>query len=153
MLLKIRGDLKTAMKEKDMNRLNVLKGLISEIGNAAKTSNPIRTDMQLLSLLRKRAAASRETSAEFKKAQREDLSEKEDAQAAVLEDYAGSVETMSEDDIRDAVSKVVDEVKAAASKVNMGDVLKKLLGPEGSLDGKSVERSQVARIVKQTLGQ
>ena len=70
----------------------------------------------------------------------------------MLEEYADNVETMSKDDLRDAVIQTVDEVKAEATgKINMGDVLKKLLGPGGRLDGKPVERSEVARIVKEVL--
>ena len=57
LLLKLRSDLKTAMKAKDTPRLNVLRALLADVTNSAKTSNPIKTDMQLLSLLRKRAAA------------------------------------------------------------------------------------------------
>lgn len=152
LLLKIRNDLKTAMKEKDKNRLNVLRGLLSEVTNSAKTNSPIKTDMQLLSLLRKRAASAKHASSEFKSAGREDLVEAEEGQAKVLEEYAGGVETMSTEDIRDAVAKTVDEVKGSSSgKVNMGDVLKKLLGPGGHLEGKPVERAEVARMVKEVL--
>lgn len=99
-------------------------------------------------------AAAKAAGDEFKAAGREDLLEKEEAQASIFEEYAGSVDTMGEADIKDAVTKVVDELKAVAQgKVNMGDVLKKILGPGGSLEGKPVDRSEVAKIVKQTLGQ
>lgn len=154
LLLKLKGDLKTAMKAKDTNRLNALRGLLAEVTNQAKTTNPIKTDMQLLSLLRKRTTAAKAAGEEFKAAGREDLLEKEEAQAAIFEEYAGGVETMPESDVKAAVTKVVDEAKAIAEgKVNMGDVLKKILGPGGSLEGKPVDRSEVARIVKQALGQ
>ncbi|CAK4033393.1 domain-containing [Lecanosticta acicola] len=154
LLFKLKGDLKTAMKEKDTNRLNVLRGIIADVTNSSKTSNPIKTDMQLVSLLRKRMAAAKEASNDFQAAGRDDLVEKEQAQAAVFEEYAGSVETLSEDDIKSAVTKVVDEMTAVAQgKVNMGDALKKLLGAGGSLEGKNVDRSEVARVVKQVLGQ
>lgn len=152
LLLRLRTDLKTAMKEKDTSRLNVLRALLAEVTNAAKTSTPIKSDMQLLSLLRKRAAAAKTASSEFKTAGRQDLVEKEEQQAAIMHEYAGGVETTSEEDIRAAVSKVVDEVKAAAAgKANLGDVIKKLLGPGGSLDGKPVEKSEVAKLVKEAL--
>lgn len=140
------------MKEKDTNRLNVLRGLISDVTNSAKTNSPIKTDMQLLALLRKRAASAKQASSEFKSAGREDLVEREEDQAKVLQEYAGGVETMSSDDIRDAVTKVVEQTRAeSGAKLNMGDVLKKLLAPGGSLDGKPVEKSEVARIVKDAL--
>jgi hypothetical protein len=140
------------MKEKDTTRLNVLRGLLAEVTNSAKANNPIKSDMQLLSLLRKRAASAKQASSEFKSAGRQDLVEQEEGQMNVLEEYAGDVETMSKDDIRDVVIKTVDETKGQSDgKINMGDVLKKLLGPGGSLEGKPVERSEVARIVKEVL--
>lgn len=141
------------MQQKDTNRLNVLRNLIADITNSAKRNDPVKTDMQVLSLLRKRQASAKQASDEFKAAGRQDLVEKEEGQVDVLEEYAGSVETASEDDIRDVVMKVVEDAKGAQSvgKLNMGDVLKKLLGPGGSLEGKPVDRSQVARIVKQVL--
>lgn len=152
LLLKLKGDLKTAMKAKDTNRLNVLRTLLAEVANSAKTSNPIKSDLQLLSILRKRAAAAKNAGDEAKAAGRDDLVEKEQQQAAVLEEYAGSVETLSEDQIREAVIAVVDGVQGD-SKSNMGQVLKKVIGPGGSLEGKPVDRAEVARIVKQVLGQ
>lgn len=154
-MLKLRADLKTAMQQKDKPRLNVLRSLLADVTNAAKTSSPIQSDMQLLSLLRKRAAAAQTAKAEFAGAGRQDLVEQEEQQAAVLDEYAGGVQTMGLDHIRDVVQKVVEEGKAAASgkALNMGDVLKKLLGTGGSLEGKNVERSEVARVVKQVLGQ
>jgi uncharacterized protein YqeY len=138
------------MKAKDTNRLNVLRTILAEVTNSAKTSSPIKSDMQLLSLLRKRAAAAKTAGDEFKAAGRDDLVEKEEQQAAVMEEYAGSVETLSESDIKDAILKAVE---GASEKQNMGQVLKKILGPGGSLEGKSVDRATVARIVKQVLGQ
>ncbi|WPG99193.1 GatB/YqeY domain-containing protein [Acrodontium crateriforme] len=153
LLSKLRSDLKTAMKEKDKDRLNVLRSLLAEVTNAAKTSSPIQSDMQVLSLLRKRSAAAKNASSEFAAAGRDDLVEQENRQAHIIEEYAGGVKTMGESEIGEAVNKVVDALKTASEKLNMGDVLKKLLGPGGSLDGKNVEKSEVARLVKKALGQ
>jgi hypothetical protein len=142
------------MKEKDTNRLNVLRGLLAEVTNAAKTNNPVKTDMQLLTILKKRATTAKQASGEFKSAGRDDLVEKEEDQVKVLEEYAGDVQTMSNDDIRDIVIETVEDVKAqqsAPGKINMGDILKKLLAPGGKLDGKPVERAEVAIIVKEVL--
>ena len=78
--------------------------------------------------------------------------EQEESQAKVLEEYAGGVQTMSNDVMRDAILKEIDQVKAETNgKVNMGDILRRLLGPGGSLEGKPVERSEIARIVKEVL--
>ncbi|KAK3678377.1 hypothetical protein LTR78_001674 [Recurvomyces mirabilis] len=154
LLLKLRSDLKTAMQQKDKPRLNVLRGVLAEVTNAAKTNKPIQSDMQLLSLLRKRAAAAKTASAEFSSAGRQDLVETEEQQARIMEDYAGGVEVMSGEGLREAVQKVVEEVKRAAGgkATSMGDVLKRLIGPGGTLDGKPVEKVEVSRLVKEMMG-
>jgi uncharacterized protein YqeY len=153
LLLKLRSDLKTAMKAKDTNRLNVLRGLLAEVTNAAKTSQPLDSDMKLLGLLRKRTSAANQAAKEFSDAGRADLTEKENAAIKVLEEYAGNVETVGEDYIKEVVQSTIDTIKAEAqgAKVVMGDVLKKLLAPGGVFEGKAVEKSQVAKAVRQFL--
>ena len=154
LLVKLRKDLKTAMLEKDTNRLSVLRSLIADVTNAAKSNTPIKTDMQLLSLLRKRQAAANQAKQEFEAAGRKDLVEKEEGQVVVLEQYAESMDMLSADEIRDAVMKAVDQAKeqqSVGNKTNMGDVLKKVLGTGGSLDGKAVDRREVTRIVKEVM--
>jgi uncharacterized protein YqeY len=144
--------MKTAMQNKDSNRLSVLRALLSQTLNASKTSQPINTDMQVLALLRKSASASRAASEEFKGAGRADLAEKEDLQIKIMEEYAGEVETMSEEQIRDAVQGVLVQMKAEGSKVQPGDLLKRVFAPD-VLGQKPVEKGEVARIARQLLAE
>lgn len=144
--------MKTAMQTKDSNRLSVLRSLLTQTLNASKTSSPINTDMQMLALLRKTANASRAASEEFKGAGRQDLADKEDLQLKIMEEYAGSVETMGEDEIRSTVKGVLDSMKAEGSKMATGDVLKRVFSPE-VLGSKPVEKADVAKIVKQALAE
>jgi uncharacterized protein YqeY len=131
--------------------LNVLRALISETNNSTKTSSPIQTDLQLLSLIRKRVAAAKEAANQFAEADRPDLKEKEDAQVAILEEYAGKVETMSLEDIKAVVSQEVSKLKEAGKKVEVGGLLKSLFAPGGALDGKPAERAEVAKIAKEAV--
>lgn len=142
--------MKTAMQAKDTNRLSVLRSLMSQTLNASKTSSPITTDLQMLALVRKTANASRIASAEFKSAGRQDLADKEESQLKIMEEYAGLVETMDEEQIRSAVREVVDKMEAEGSKMQMGEVLKRVFAPE-ALGEKPVEKGEVAKIVKQVL--
>jgi uncharacterized protein YqeY len=143
--------MKTAMQNKDSNRLSVLRSILAQTLNASKTSNPINTDMQMLALLRKTANASRIASEEFKGQGRQDLADKEDLQVQIMEEYAGNVEVLGEQEIRQAVSKAVESLKSAGGSLKMGDVLKKVFGPE-VLGGKNIDKAEVTRIVKETLG-
>lgn len=142
--------MKVAMQAKDSNRLSVLRSLLSQALNASKTSTPINTDLQMLALLRKTANASRAASTEFRDAGRLDLAEKEDSQLKIMEEYAGCVETVAEADIKAAVNGVVEKMIAEGATMQMGEVLKNVFGPD-VLGGKTVERAEVAKIVKQVL--
>lgn len=133
-------------------RLNVLRALISETNNAAKTSSPIETDLQLLSLIRKRISASRDAAEQFREANRLDLKEKEDAQIAVFEEYAGQVQTMTPEEIKAAVRNAISQLDSG-TKLNVGVVLKNVFAPGGVLDKKPAEKSEVAQIVKELLSE
>ncbi len=143
--------MKAAMQAKDTNRLAVLRSLLAQTINASKTSSPVTTDLQILALLRKNAAASRMASHEFRSAGRSDLADKEDSQLRVMEEYAGAVETVGEEEIRKAVAEVITTLKAEGSKLPMGEVLKRVFSPE-SLGETPVERGEVVKIVKEVLG-
>ena len=102
----------------------------------------------MLSLLRKRAAASKAASEEFSAANRDDLREKEDAQIAVLEEYASGVDTVGQEEITEAVTRIIGQMRTDGHTVNAGTVLKAMFAPGGELDGKPVEKAEVARIAK-----
>ncbi|KAL4818445.1 hypothetical protein BDW67DRAFT_183161 [Aspergillus spinulosporus] len=151
LLATLKADLKTAMRAKDTDRLNVIRALISETNNSQKTTSPIQTDLQLLALIRKRAAASRDSMQQFVEANRPDLKEKEEKAQAILEEYGNQVQTMGADEIKQIVSEQVNKMKAAGTKVEIGLVLKSLFAPGGALDGKPAERSEVAKIARETV--
>ena len=145
--------MKTAMQNKDANRLSVLKAIMAQTLNASKTSNPINTDMQVLALLKKNASASRAASEEFKGNGRQDLADKEDSQLRIIEEYAGSVEVLSNDEIKTAIRGLLDTMsKSDGTVIKEGDVLKKVFSPE-VLGGKPVEKRDVVKIVKQMLAE
>lgn len=147
MLLKIKNDMKVAMRQKDKNRLNVLKGLVSDYTNASKTAKPIRTDIQMLSMLRKKSENAKNNAQGFQAASRQDLVDKEQAEAAVLDEYAGTVQTISNEDIEAAVKSVIEDMNAKQEKLDKGTVLKRLIAPGGVFDGKPVEKPVVSQLV------
>lgn len=153
LLSKLKGDLKSAMRAKDTPRLNVLRALISEFNNASKTNSPIKTDLQLLALLKRRKSASENAAAEAKKANRDDLEQKQLDEIKIMDQYAQEVSVMTEDEIKEAIHKVLQEIQQGTSEKakNMGDVVRKLFESGGLLDGKPADRGQVVKIVKDFL--
>lgn len=106
--------------------------------------------MQVLALLRKRLSGSKAASEEFAQAKRDDLKAKQDEEIAVMDEYAGQVETFAKEDISKAVEQAYESLKDTA-KINAGMLLKELLRPGGTLDGKPVEKSEVAKMVQEML--
>jgi uncharacterized protein YqeY len=135
------------------SRLNVLRAIIAEANNAAKTSSPIKDNMQMLALLRKRRAASKTAAAEFLENKRGDLSQKQEEEIAVLDQYANQVQVMSEEETAAYVDGAISNLQkgAGGTPLNPGTVLKELLKNGGQLEGKPVDKSVVARLVKQRL--
>ncbi|KAK2858363.1 hypothetical protein FQN49_004808 [Arthroderma sp. PD_2] len=148
---KIKSDLKTAMRARDTVRLDVLRGIISEVNNAAKTPKAIHTDLLLLDLLRKRSSNLEASGKEYAAAGREDLTTKAEAERKVVEEYAGQIETVSDEEIRTAVEKVVAELRAGNEKVVIGAILKTVLAAGGPLDGKPASKSTIAKIAGEVI--
>ncbi len=130
-----------------MKRLDVLRGLIAEVTNAAKTSKPVTTDSQMLSIIRKRVKSSESAATDFQAAKRDDLKAREVAQIAVLDEYIQDSNYMREEEVTTAIQEIVDRMKMENKEVNRGSVMKALVGPGGSLEGQTVDKSDVARLV------
>jgi uncharacterized protein len=146
------SDLKDAMRAKDINRLSVLRSILAEVTNLSKTNNPIKKDVQLLVLLRKRSAMAKIAADEFKAHQRPDLAEKEELQGRILEGYVGQVDVVGEAEIRSVVERMVGELRRSGGKLDVGVVVKSVLSEGGELNGKPVDRGELARLVKEILG-
>ncbi|RFU77381.1 aspartyl glutamyl-trna amidotransferase subunit b-related [Trichoderma arundinaceum] len=154
LLQKLKGDLKTAMRAKDAPRLSVLRSIMSANLNASKTSSPIRTDVQLVALIRKLQKSAQDAVADAQAAGRDDLVQKESQQISILDEYiAGSgVQTLGEAEIKALINEAIEAAKAAgaAGKSLLGDVMKRV---NGALEGKDVDKKSVAALVKELTSQ
>ncbi len=151
LLAKLKGDLKSAMKNKDKARLAVLRSVLAATLNASKTAQPINTDAKLVALLRKTARSSQEAVDEFRGAGRGDLAEKEEEQIQILEGYAqdSGIVSLSTEELQATVEAVLAELAAEnGAKAKAGDAMKRLLAPGGPLDGKDFNKGDVAKMVK-----
>jgi uncharacterized protein len=134
-----------------LRSLNVLRALIADTTNASKSASPLSTDLQVLALLRKRSALSKSASAEFAAANRNDLKEKEDAQIAVLDEYASHVKIMGKDEIQQAILESIEKLRSERKPTSLGDVMKAVSGTGGPLHGKPVEKGEIALLVKEAI--
>jgi uncharacterized protein YqeY len=148
-LAKLREDLKGAMRAKDQARLSVLRSVLADITNLSKTSSPVKDDLALLSLLRKRIGSAKGAVEEFSKANRADLVDKEQKQVDILEEYASGVKTVDVEEVRIAVKSAIQSLKAEGGKLVLPEVLKNAIA---ALEGQPVQKSEVVRLVKEELG-
>lgn len=133
-------------------RLSVLRGTISEINQAASGPNPIKSDMQILALLRKRKVASEAAAKEAAQAQRPDLVEKQEKEIAVVQELTSSVQLMDALEMRKIVRTTIDALRGSSSgEVKPGTVLKELLKPDGALADKPLDNKVLAELVREEL--
>ncbi|KEF59665.1 uncharacterized protein A1O9_04511 [Exophiala aquamarina CBS 119918] len=153
LLIKIKADLKAAMRAKDAPRLAVLRGTISEINQLASGDRPVNSDMQILALLKKRKSATEEAAAEAKRVNRPDLQEKEEQQLAVIEEYASSISLMDVAAMRQVVRSEIETLRSSATQDQLkpGMVMKHLLADDGPLGGKALDKAKLAELVREEL--
>ncbi|KAF2671549.1 GatB/YqeY domain-containing protein [Microthyrium microscopicum] len=151
LLSRLRDDLKTAMRARDKPRLTVLRAILADITNSSKTAAPVNDDLALLALIKKKMGTTRQSIQEFYEADRKDLVAKEEEELNILEGYAGDIKVMTEHEVRAVVQKVVDELSASGHKVNIGEVMKACTRPDGAFEGHMVEKSLIAKVVKEVV--
>ncbi|KAK6507056.1 hypothetical protein TWF481_005508 [Arthrobotrys musiformis] len=127
LLLALRQDLKTAMKAKDREKLNVVKAILAEISNAgmAQPPRPVKNDMDILKILQSMEKKHNVAIDSFKSAERQDLVDKEQLQLDIVKEYSGRVEVMAPEKIAEIVEEVVAKLKTKEGFVmNVGAIIR-----------------------------
>jgi len=145
LLDKIQKDMIEAMKAKDEARLSAVRMIKSALKKQEVDSmKPLNeaSELQVMSTLRKQR---RESADLFRKAGREDLAAKEEAEIQVIESYLPAAPTSAE--VENAVSAAIEETGASSQK-QMGVVMK---AAQAKLAGKQIDGKLLSEIVKQRL--
>ncbi|ANZ99868.1 MULTISPECIES: GatB/YqeY domain-containing protein [Carnobacterium] len=144
LLTTLNEDMKTAMKAKDKETLTVIRMLKASLQNEQiKTGKELSEDEEL-TILAREMKQRRDSLAEFKNADREDLVEKTEAEIVIVEKYLPK--QLSETEIKAIVTEAIATVEASSMKdfgKVMGAVMPKT---KGIADGNVVNR-----IVKESL--
>ncbi|NBC65998.1 MAG: GatB/YqeY domain-containing protein [Bacteroidetes bacterium] len=145
---RILDDLKSAMKAKEADKLNVLRSLKAKLLekeiSERKGGEASLTDEQVVEVLMKAAKQRKESIDQFMEGGRDDLVDKEKFELEIIEKYLP--EMMDEDEIRKAVKKQIDKM-GATDMSDMGKVMGSLMG---QLKGKA-EGAAISKIVKEEL--
>ena len=125
--------------------------MFAAVSNASKAGIPVHTDSRILAMLSKQVKASRVAAAEFDSAERQDLKAKEDAQLAILEEYIDSIPTLGDEEVGQAVDKILANLKANGSHLHYGNVMRDLAGRDGVYFETPLNMDRVGGIVKEKI--
>ena len=127
----INNDLKTAMLAREEATVRGLRAIKSAIilAKTEKGANGIISPEKEVQMLQKMVKQRRDSIAEFEKANRADLIQKEQEEVSVIEKYLPAM--MSEDEVREIVKQAIASTGATSQKEMgkvMGVVSKQLAG-------------------------
>lgn len=142
------ADLKKAMKEKEEDRLRVLRSLKSKLLereiSERKDGEASLSNEQAVEVLMKAAKQRKESIEQFEKGGRQDLADGEHAELQIIQSYLP--EMLSENEVRDIAQEKIDELDAEDMS-DMGQVMGVMMQ---ELKGKA-EGSLVSKVVKDEL--
>lgn len=132
-------DMKSAMRNKDRQKLNVIRMVKASLQNEAiKLGKEELTENEELTVLSREVKQIKESLQEFKKAERDDLVEKHEQDLKILQVYMP--EQLSSDELEQIVVGTIDEVSATTKK-DMGKVMSALMPKvKGKADGAVVNQ-------------
>ncbi|WP_147802948.1 GatB/YqeY domain-containing protein [Alkalicoccus halolimnae] len=131
-------DMKQAMREKDKQRLSVIRSVKGSIQNETINLGHDLSDEEVLTVLNREMKQRRESLHEFEKAGRSDLVAKTQAEIDVLADYMP--EQLSDEELQKIVDETIAET-GAVSKSEMGKVMGAVMPKvKGRADGTAVRR-------------
>lgn len=141
----IKEGVKDAMKNKDMVRLGVLRGLnaafTNELVSIGRTPQEELSDEEVISVITREAKRRKDSIAQYTEGGRADLVSDESAELAVLNEFLPTM--MTPDEIRPIAAAKMAELGADKSKMGMlvGALMKDLKGKANGDDVKAVVES------------
>jgi len=144
----IMADLKQAMKDKEQDKLRVLRSLKSKLLereiSERKGGEGELSDEQTIEVLMKAAKQRKESIEQFEKGDRSDLADAEKDELEIINSYLPKM--LSEEEVRDIAKEKIEEM-GAEDMSDMGQVMGALMQ---ELKGKA-EGSVVSKVVKEEL--
>ncbi len=144
LITRMESDLKAAMLEKDGERRDALRLLLSSLRSAEKDLQRELAEDEELQVLQRERKRRIEAADAFRAGGREEQAEKEERELAVLEEYMPA--QLSEEELEEIIDDAIAEVGATSLR-DLGRVMKDVM-PQvaGRADG-----SQVSQLVKEKL--
>ena len=139
LLERLNNDMKQAMKNKEKDKLSVIRMLKAALQNEAiKLGNKGLTEDEELTVLSREAKQRKDSLQEFSNAGREDLAEKIRTEIKYVELYMP--QQLTEEEITNIVKETIESV-GATTKTDMGKVMGALMPKvKGKADGALVNK-------------
>ncbi|MDR3256931.1 MAG: GatB/YqeY domain-containing protein [Endomicrobium sp.] len=132
MIKKLKSDLTVYMKAKDMEKLNVIRGILNEI-NIRDMKNIKINDEEITKVLRSEIKKRKESIESFEKGERQDLIDKESKEIAVIEQYLPA--EISDEELFNKVKAVTD----VSTDKSFGTIMKAAItAVNGQANGKRI---------------
>ncbi len=130
---RLMDDLKKSMRKRDEMRCLVIRMVRAAVKNAEIEKQATLEDPDVLGVIAKDVKRHQESISEFKKGNRQDLVDREEAELKVLLEYLP--EQMSREEVVEEAQRVIAEVEAQGAK-DKGKVMSRIM-PElrGKADG------------------
>ncbi|MBP0723590.1 GatB/YqeY domain-containing protein [Bacillus sp. RG28] len=147
LLERLNQDMKQAMKEKNKDKLTVIRMVKASLQNEVINlgNNVTLSADQELTILTREVKQRKDSLLEFEKAGRQDLVDKIKQELLILEEYLP--QQLSEDELLEIVKVTISEV-GATTKADMGKVMSAVMPKvKGQADGSSVKNA-VASLLK-----
>ena len=141
---KINDDLKNAMKEKDKDKLNVIRMLKSAIQLSKIELKHDLSDDEVIDVISKQIKMRKDSITEFSKANRDDLVKQYQLEIGILNSYMP--EQLSYEEVIKIIEEVINDIKPDSMK-QMGLIIK-TVSPK--VKGK-YDMGEVSKIVKDKL--
>lgn len=138
MILRVKNDLKEAMKEKNVIKKGTLQLLLADLQREEKESKKELTDEKAIEIVQRKVKQTRQALEEFKKADRLDLVDQSKIEIEILEVYLPK--QLSEEEITSIITNLMASLNIVKGEVNKKGLLMKELMPKvkGKADGKLV---------------
>lgn len=144
MIEKLEKDMIEAMKNKEKDRLTVIRMVKAALKQEQIDHKKEINDDLLIDVVTKQIKMRKDSITEFEKGNRKDLIEKTEEEIKVLENYLP--EQLSMEEVIKIIDEIMDEVKPESSK-DMGKVMKEA---QAKLKGKA-DMKEVSSIIKERL--
>ncbi|KAA0762559.1 GatB/YqeY domain-containing protein [Bacillus sp. SH5-2] len=138
LLGRLNDDMKQAMKNKQKEKLTVIRMVKAALQNESIKLQHTLTDEEELTVLAREVKQYKDSLLEFKKAGREDLVDKLQSEIQILSTYLP--EQLTEEELANVIKQVISEV-GATSKADMGKVMTAVMPKvKGKTDGSLVNK-------------